>query len=405
MAKDAVVARDIGVSTVADLRRALSVPGVIVLVDRNDMQAERIMRDPAFLARVSMPRTVVEVRSADVVLDLGGELYHMEIPKAAALAADGTNSFSMRWPAPGGRGEPDRLISYRIEMPGTPGAALGSRLVQSHPPLTPAQLEAETVAREQAQALGQERMVRREEEMQRLAQSPMPVQDPRWPALQAAMEQAIVAATARGLYYNRDVDEAVLADTSALEFAVSTQLPDLELVDGKEDEFGSAVLTRRATLELGSQPRGTWQRIVVQRGEDGYRSSSTIVSSGRSEPAHVYEGSFADRGASSVLRRLVESEVYDTRRRLDQARSAAANTEAMEAIRPVAGTVYRNLRIGQHSFSTATVTSVDDAAGSLVMECRKRGSARTYKATLTASQLAAVLPKAPAEAGTPRPFR
>lgn len=124
----------VSIRTVADIRRALAVPGILVFTDRNDIAAPVIVRDPEAMARWMTPRTVQAVRSADVILLRDdGQKITMTLPKTKALDADGSNRFAIRYEARDDR--PARTITYRLEMPGTPGAAVASRPHENHPPL------------------------------------------------------------------------------------------------------------------------------------------------------------------------------------------------------------------------------------------------------------------------------
>lgn len=379
----------IRISSVAGLKRALAVPGVLMFVDRNDHLAHDIARDPELMRSLMPPRRVKRVMTGQVLLDRNGQDIWMTLPKASRLGTNGTNRFVVRDERRPGDDHPGRVVAYRLERPGSAGAVRSSELPSSHPPVAAEQIAAEKAACATEEAARNARREKDDRDWRAIAAATPPPEDPRWPVLKSAMLAAIRRALDRGVFYNADVEDAVLGETRDVEFAVTTRLPDLVL-QVHADGPSQRVQVADAVHVHAGLARGTWRKIV-HRAVDGFSWSETMISTGRSEPAARIEGSFADQGAEAPLRRLIGSEVYKLRHEIEARDLAVRQKHAYERLDPTPGTAYADVVIAKHRFSRLVVTAVDAASGTIVLDGRKRGSAKRYTATLDAAQVAAAL--------------
>ena len=378
----------ISIKTVADFRRALALPGIVVILERNDVLGDKLRRSPELMQGMSRPRAIHAVRSSDFVFAMpDGSKSYMGMPKAPSLSACGTNVVDIL--VEGRDGAPQRVIRYRLEMPGSSGAAIPSGLAQAHPPLDDAALAREASEREAGAMARLALEAGRNAEHARIAALPLPAADTRIDALDAATAAAIGAALDAGISYDDDMAANVMAATEGAEFAAFARLPDLEVEECGDGKSQHQVA--EAAISIAHEPRGTWRIVAHARQADRHVHRETMMSTGRASRARVIDPASEGTAGEAYLR-MHRREIYEARIAVEKARKDSADQDALRRRGFRQGQSFKGLRLNFQTYSTATVSSVDEGACAVTLSLRKRGSPKEYRATLGAAALDKLAP-------------
>ena len=375
------------IRTLADVKRAFAIPGVLVFTDRNDFKAARLVRDPDAMATTSAPRRVIKVRSAYVMIGSPERPTYLTLPKSKDLRTDGTNVFTFVHNETDG--QPAKLLTYRLEMPDTAGALTPSMLPLSHPPMDNEDIDSEVAARIAAEAKERQEREAYAAKYAQISALPASEADPRYAVLQAATEAAVAAVLDDGVNYLTAMYQGVQDRTADTEFAVFKQMPDIDL-QGQVDQQAIQLVTKRAFYDLSHLPRGTWQviRLTSYKSASSSWCGKTAMSTGGARPAWIVEGVDTAESAYGNMRRR---EVYDARGQVEFERQLVSSVKAIERCGFAVGQTYKAFRYQGAMYSVATITTITQANGKIELKLHKSRSPTQYTVHIQATELEQVL--------------
>lgn len=374
---------DIIIKSVADIKRALCQRGVLVILDRCDHDAYYIARDDAYAEAKSQPRTVRQVRSRDVILESARGPVYMDLPKAGEAVFYDNNCFSIAGKDAEGA-YTDDLRTYRVEMPGTPGALIPSKLRVNHPPISDEVRANEARADEAAtadKALAEEFIAA---ERLRLQDAPKAPCDPMIEQLDMAIKAAVSKYLDDGIFYQDTMEVLVSKSVASIDFARVTRLPDRILseraISGGPWHSLRGLEIQQAQIDLGFYPRGTLMRVVSPTGERYF--TTELLSDGRGGLAQELRYLGENLTDQQLYASILGSEIYRCRQSLQTERELAANQEAIRQHQPYIGQEFRDIEIKGNHFSKLRVELVDEQKGIVGLICGKRGTSKVWKATV-----------------------
>lgn len=392
---------DIVIQTVADIKRAAGLPGAVLLIDRHDRLAQRIVRDASMMRKLSTPRTVSAIKSRTMTLQQEAGASIFDFPSSDALIVYGNNTFSIREIGKDGALTND-VRTYRIEVPGTLGFLTESRLPINHPPLPAAVVQAELDRKAEAEADADLALQRARAEWARISALPQAPQDPRIEDFDSRVRVAVKEVLLRGPISDEELAAQIYSSVAVFDFWSLRRLPEHHLLD----DSGNYVqdMDRNNALEIlkhnmGFESRGTVVRVIWRSPTTASVYISDFVSTGRGGPAReVNPGEQRTKGDAWLHAFVSKREFHSLRRHVEFEIRDEANQEALLTVKPFVGQVFKNIRMKGHLYSTVTVTKVNEPPGEVQIEATKRGSRYTYKGDLPGTVFARVFypePKKP----------
>ena len=221
-------------------------------------------------------------------------------------------------------------------------------------------------------------------------------------AYRAALRDATEAALDGGLFYDAAVTAFVLARAGQHDPARDECL-------GSFDEPSSFAERRtfRSAMEarvLGA-PRGTWAIVRHRLPDRAWFEAMMSDGSGACSVGGNFDHYDEIPIFLDVHHRMAGYEVYKMRHEVEADRRRARNMAVIHERGFAAGRSFRNLMIGQASYSTVTIIALhpfadphttiigtdDRGAGWLSLGLTKRGSGKRYRADIAATQLATAI--------------
>lgn len=193
---------------------------------------------------------------------------------------------------------------------------------------------------------------------------------------------AIAAKVAEaGIFY-----QDAFAAAAAPDWNASFPVTDIEL---GEDTFklhthnfqDYLAVRRHVEAVLKERPRGTWAMATYTR-EDGHVERASFMANGAGE---VFSG-FTSKANNfqALATRMVEMEIYDTRREYERLKMQSEANERLQATGWRVGTKLRNVRIsGVGCFSTVLISAIRPS-GYVEMVGTRRGSRKRWEMSVLA---------------------
>ena len=374
----------IEIGTVADLRRVLAQPGIVVYVERHDRMDGILRRDPERMAQMCAMRTVEAVRSKDIVFATPNGKSHLDVPKASEFEADGGNRFRI---VVTGRNGERQVLEYRVEIAGTPGADSPSQLAKAHPPLDAAATQAETDARQSAEDEARRRTAVHAAAFASMREMALPPRTAECEALERRMRAAIADALSQGKRYEDEVRDHMVAAVAAHDHATPTEQATVRVVRA-EATLAPYVTCGIEARRLAHEPRGTWM-VFEEVMENGHVSRTGLISTGADEPAFSHHP-YAGGGYAEIKARLDGSTAYEIRNRMSREAEAKANADAMARHALAVGLELGTIEVNGQRYASAKVAAIE-ADGQIRLAMRKPRSNRGWSLTATPTAIGALI--------------
>ncbi len=401
----------IEINSIASLKRALSQPGIAVIMDESTSMGDYFRRNPEAMRVAGQPRKIKEVRSADAIVERAdGMKMHMTFPSRENLETRGDDSFVIITKDSDGRAY---RSAYRVVDPGKEYEP--SRLTINHPPIDPAIVERE---RAEAQKTLQDRESRIEAARDRLRvlrEEHTPRVDPEYAVFKEVLETVVRnalethAQEQASRILSEDALRQLITDSPVMkeaEYAEFVQSADI-LIPKSYLPPESLASHTEAENNISQKPRGAWCEFkqvdddgaVVQR-----QHNSAIVSMG---DGTVMTLSVAEPlTPASIHARMISRECYEMRNHVEKTIAMEKANVHLEKFSFSVGNTFRDIQIGRERFSTATIQNIvrNKETGlieTIDLSLKKRGSRNSWNASLTAQSLAAKLPEPAQPAITP----
>jgi hypothetical protein len=160
------------------------------------------------------------------------------------------------------------------------------------------------------------------------------------------------------------------------------------MFDQPTDRDSQHAWTRDLGHTIGTSPRGTWAVLRMTRAANGEIVYRAMISdgSGRTATGCAHDWYDAPPTFEYVYARMVGYEIYTIRKIVEAAAATAANLAAIAAHNLAAGREFKNVNLGfsNGKANRVTIESISDE-GVLTFNVIKRGSARRYRGTSSAS--------------------
>lgn len=361
----------ISLTTIASLKTALGTPGIVVILDRHDRLAHKLIRNPEMMRTMGAARKIKKVGSKDIIfLNEDGRDSYLSIPKSGEVIFD-DNTFTII--SDGGQ-----KMTYRIENESA--SFPPSRLSENHPPLDEA-----TIAKENDDMIA---IIGEQEEIQKKRTEEHQSAYARLKALPPVRPNPEYQA------FHERVKSLMLESLTATPVQTNEQLVDYiqsQLGDADYGDFKSAghftttlrtgvapyVQTDFERHALASEKRGTWKQVFAEN-EQGVFTPTTeiIVSSGGPAPAERFLIPLQEISDERVRANLIAHETYHLRTTLSREIKLAANKAALSRLNLSAGQNIAPLTLNGATYTRATVNTIDDASGTVSITATKHRARR-----------------------------
>lgn len=366
------------IQNASEAKLALSLPGIVVIMDRDDPNAYLYNRDPVYLELKSRPRMLKELTNQAVVFE-DGDRVHVDFSSDDNFVFHGDNSFSI---SPNFRDEARGMYlrTFRIEQIGGPGSQVRSKLYE-----VSAQTHGQNIDHEHSQ-IPHER-ARKELSIfnQQLTADwnlmrtiPRAAADERADALDRTMTSAVRQAFSQWTPEKTLTKDLVSAAISDVDFAVISRLPDrawttAALHLGPTHLF--TIMERlRAQIELAFQPRGTVMWLTGQN--NGVDFSLALISGGRGRfAAELWDVKPGTSDQDCYLHYLD----YEINRKCQEVRDEIKLAESRSAIHDyklALGQEFKNKTIGSNHYSVVTIKSICVEKATVTLMCEVDGETR-----------------------------
>lgn len=143
--------------------------------------------------------------------------------------------------------------------------------------------------------------------------------------------------------------------------------------------------------QIQESPRGTWVTVRKSYEHDGeekvfynglFSDGMGNVAIGSRRDSHAAPPTFDE-----IYSRVLGYEIYEARKRVEDADRLKANVDAVETGRVAVGLVFKDVQVNNQRFSKAEVLAVDAEKGTARIRLTKQGSRRRWEADVPAAGL------------------